>query len=49
MLVSFSRGKDLRYLGLAIEYNSEEIIRETKVRTDFKMLKVKVPILFSGT
>jgi len=34
---------------LTIEYNLQEITRDIKVCTDLKMLKVKVPIIFSGT
>ena len=49
MLAPFSRGKDSGRPGFATEYNSEENIRGTKVRTDFEMLEVKVPINFSGT
>jgi hypothetical protein len=42
----FSYKKDLRYLELTIEYNLKENIKRTKVYTNFKMLKVKVLILF---
>jgi hypothetical protein len=34
---------------VAIEYNLEENIGDIKMYTDFKILKVKVPIIFSGT
>ena len=34
---------------MAIGYNLQENIRDIKACTDFKMLKVKVPNIFSGT
>jgi len=34
---------------VAIEYNLQENIGGNKVCIDFKMLEVKVPIIFSGT
>ena len=36
-------------MGVAVEYNSEEIIGDIKVYIDFKKLQVKVPIIFFGT
>jgi hypothetical protein len=35
--------------GVATEYNLSENIEEIKVYAGFKMLEVKVPIIFSGT
>jgi hypothetical protein len=35
--------------GVAIEHNVLKIIGDIKVCTDFKMLQVKVPIIFFGT
>lgn len=48
------RGIDLRTVfykvaGVAIEYKSQHIIRSIEVCIDFKIFKVKVPIIFSGT
>jgi hypothetical protein len=34
---------------VATEYNLLKIIGDIEVCTDFKMLKVKVPIIFFGT
>jgi hypothetical protein len=34
--------------GVAIEHNVLKIIGDIKVCTDFKMLQVKVPIIFFG-
>jgi hypothetical protein len=34
---------------VATEHDLQENIRGIKVCTDFKMLEVKVPIIFSGT
>ena len=34
---------------MATGYNLKENIRDIEVCIDFKMLKVKVPIIFSGT
>jgi hypothetical protein len=34
---------------VAIEHSLKENIGDVKVRTDFNMLEVKVPIIFSGT
>ena len=36
-------------MGVAIESNLKENIRDIKVCTYFTILKVKVPIIFSGT
>ncbi len=36
-------------LVVAMEHSSQEIIVDIKICIDFKMLKVKVPIIFSGT
>jgi hypothetical protein len=33
---------------VATKHNLKKIIRDIKVCTDFKMLKVKVPIVFSA-
>jgi hypothetical protein len=35
--------------GVAIKHSVLKIIRDIKVCTDFKMLQVKVPIIFFGT
>ena len=43
-----SSRKDLGCQGLAIESDLKENMRDIKVCTDFKMLKVKVPTIFSG-
>jgi hypothetical protein len=45
----FSSRRRLRRPGGATEYNFYENIEEIKVCADFKMLEVKVPIIFSGT
>jgi hypothetical protein len=42
----FSSGRGLGCLGLATEHNLLNIIIDIKVYTGFKMLKVKVPIIF---
>jgi hypothetical protein len=34
---------------VAIEGNFQDILRDIKMFIDFKILKVKVPIIFSGT
>ena len=41
-----TQGQTLR---VATEYNLLRIITDIKVCTDFKMLQVKVPIIFFGT
>jgi hypothetical protein len=45
----FSSRRGLGCLGVAIEHNLLKIIRDIKVCTDFKILYVKVPIIFFGT
>jgi len=45
----FSSKSSLGYLEVAIEYYLKENIGDIKVYIDFKVLKVKVPIIFSGT
>jgi hypothetical protein len=49
MRTRFSSGRGLGCLGLATEHNLLNITIDIKVCTDFKMLKVKVPIIFFGT
>jgi hypothetical protein len=45
----FSNTIGLGCLGVAIEHNLLKIIRDIKLCTDFKILQVKVPIIFFGT
>ena len=49
MRTRFSSRRGLGCLGVATEHNLLNITIDIKVCTDFKMLKVKAPIIFFGT
>jgi hypothetical protein len=45
----FVSKKGSEYLRVTTEYNLYKIIKQVEVCTKFKLLKVKVPIIFLGT